>query len=363
MNRISNIAFLFFFFVLALLPALKIDRSSIVSKEENRLLAPFPFVFSNSVPNSCFGRQFEDWYSDRFWGRSEMVRLHTALMSRFDGRVENEKAFGKRNGWMFLTGPAKDSFGWSVFSDAVKKVIVDGLNRQGAWCNAHGIRFCFLLVPEKSTIYGEFAEWRFRRKGVSPAESLLGVVREGAAYPVVWPKQAFLRRKKDGLLYHPADSHWNMFGSRIAFFEVLSALGLGSYVPDDGDDRRTIGPKDGDSGSDLANLLGVEARFEPYSLPSSGPWAGCFVEQKTAIENPNAPIPLSIMIVGDSFRLRLAPWAAAFFRRSFVVHRLEFNPEMIDSFCPDIVLAEYVERFLPQAARFSFETGYKKAGL
>lgn len=357
--KTANFAFPALLAVLATFPAWRIDRSSVISETEKRHLAAFPSLCKDGRPNLRFGEDFENWYQDRFWGRAYAIRLHSAMLGAIDGRVENDLAFGKRHGWMFLSEATRDSFGWSGLPAAQKEGILSGLERQNDYLAKRGIRFCFLLAPVKATIYPEHAEWRYRRKGPSRAEALLDEIRSRIPGPVVFPKQAILARKRDGLLYHPADSHWNMFGSRVAFFELIRALDFGQVLPDDDHPsaERILDPTIPEDPFDVARLLGVSAVAHPYSLPADGPWYGSQSPERVAVENPDAPIPLSLMIVGDSFRCRLGPWAAAFFRRSFVVHRRRYVPGMVEEFGPDVVVGEYAERMLDEAAGFTFETG------
>ncbi len=358
-SRFGDIAFLVAVFLLAIVPALNIDRKTEVSKEEKRRLAAFPPIATNGLPNLQFGQQFEDWFQDRFWGRRKTIRLHASALTAMDGRIENDQAFGQTDGWLFLTGGTKESFGWLTYSDKQKKAILSGLRQQNKFLAQRGIRYCVLVAPGKATIYGEHAKWRFHRKGPSRFDTFFPELRKKLPYPVVWPKDALLARKKDGLLYHPDDTHWNMFGSRVAFFEVLRNLGLERHIPDDASEKewRIVDQAEELDPSDLAKLLGMESHPRQYPVPASGQWFGSLAPEGVAIENPDAPIPMSVMIVGDSFRMRLAPWAAAYFQRSFIVHRRDYKPEMIESFHPDVVIGECVERFLERLGGFSFEKG------
>ena len=72
-----------------------------ISEQENRTLAKFPEISKNGQMNSNYGREFESWLGDRFWGRDKLINARFQMLYKINGRIENDKAFIGDDGWMF----------------------------------------------------------------------------------------------------------------------------------------------------------------------------------------------------------------------------------------------------------------------
>lgn len=71
-----DIVFLTVFFILLFVPMLHISDAE-KSEQENRMLAKYtPLIDYRGGCNLKYGKNFDAWFSDRFWGRDELVKVY-----------------------------------------------------------------------------------------------------------------------------------------------------------------------------------------------------------------------------------------------------------------------------------------------
>lgn len=74
MNRLSDRIFLIVFAIALFVPILRLDSQEFSIKEK-RKLATFPLLVKNGTVNPAYGKEFEDWFGDRFFLRRQIIRL------------------------------------------------------------------------------------------------------------------------------------------------------------------------------------------------------------------------------------------------------------------------------------------------
>lgn len=86
--------------LLLVIPLFHMNMSEI-TEQENRTLAKFPEIKKKNKLNESYGKDFESWLGDRFWGRDQLINVRFKSLYKINGRIENEKAFIGDDGWMF----------------------------------------------------------------------------------------------------------------------------------------------------------------------------------------------------------------------------------------------------------------------
>ena len=93
--------FIFVFFILLVLPVLHINHDDI-SKTENRTLAPAPsFLDKHNWVKKTFGRDFDNWFTDRFFGRYYLMQLNNFIFPQGGVIRGNDKVLIDQDGWLF----------------------------------------------------------------------------------------------------------------------------------------------------------------------------------------------------------------------------------------------------------------------
>lgn len=294
--------------------------------------------------------------------RDSLAHLDARWTYRISGLVRSSQVALADNGWLFyLTRQDGDTIedyrGEARYPSYEAELLQERISALRNYLAGRGIAFAFVVVPNKENVYPEFVPPRFRRvSSVSRADDLLSRLRETPDLPIADPKPALLRHKSGGLVYYEYDSHWNRAGAYIGVQTVLAVLGRPS-VPIE---RRNVVPggKPYVQG-DLTSLLGIpsiasrissEYTVEgvPLIRPDRTVW-----RQLGSAENPGSRTPDSLLILGDSFKTEFAPPFLEEFRRVSDVHWDECSdfPSLLDRIQPDAVVLEFVERYLPYAAK------------
>lgn len=157
----------------------------------------------------------------------------------------------------------------------------------------------------------------------------------------------------------PVDSHWSEFGSLLVANALLRRLA----VPAIEADRVEVAPRftSGDLGSRFGEEVGVFVQRELcFDLPSpecvfdsgNGSLDGASMGRRVDWHCPAAPTNASLVVIGNSFagsglqRLHLVFWLSRVFRRTIFLHGSSIPTDVIDSYRPDIILFQGLERFL-----------------
>lgn len=98
----SDILFLTVFAILLLLPAAKIDVKTNVSQQEKRELSKYKSFITGREINFNYGRDFEEWFNDRFFGRRLLVNNYTRLKNKINGRISSSSVFEGDEKWLFV---------------------------------------------------------------------------------------------------------------------------------------------------------------------------------------------------------------------------------------------------------------------
>lgn len=159
--------------------------------------------------------------------------------------------------------------------------------------------------------------------------------------------------------WSPSDSHWSEFGALLVANSILRRL---TVSPIDAH-RISVDPVffAGDLGHRFGEGVGVFATESlEFDLPTPscvydsghGSLAGASMGRRVEWSCPDAPMPLSLVVVGNSFagtglnRLHLVYWLSRVFQRTVFLHGSSIPTDVVDAYRPDILLFQGLERFL-----------------
>ena len=207
-----EIVFLTVFFVLLILPALKIN-DEIYSKAENRKLAEYkPFITKNEI-NYNFGQDFNNWFSDRFFGRTSIIHLYNKLRFLLIGYIYNqgEYYYNKKTQWAFSTGWHSTGClnkNFPVYEKNIKKL--------EDFCQKNGIKLYIVLAPVKGEVYPEaIYPFKLTFNNGEQFEKYINTSfgRQIATYPLKEMQDAAQKE----YAFPQGDPHWSEYGAYSAY--------------------------------------------------------------------------------------------------------------------------------------------------
>lgn len=362
--KIIDKIFLGLFFLLLFIPMTKISHEN-VSKRENRVLAKFPVLFVENHFNEKFTSEFESWFNDRFNGRRKLIHYHTKLKEPLDNFSQNEWVYYGNEGWLFYKGNnSLDNFqNKTVFSEEELKIVSQYLSDIDNWARQNGKLFYFLIAPDKNKIYGEHITSlrKIRPNKESRANQFIKYLKENTSVKVVYPYQSLLNNKAKGLLYYKQDTHWNDFGSYIAYSELLNV------IKKDHKNIKNIYPskykKVLHETGDLSKMINfaISKDQSKYLEPEMTNESLC--KYQTEDEDPrkgfeckNKSKPLKVVVFRDSFADALTRYLNNTF--SFVKYEWRWDITKTDleyiKNNADIIILETVERSIPSLLSLKF---------
>jgi len=302
---------------------------------EKRQLTPLPALAWNQL--GTFPAAFEDYFRDHFGFRDFLIRWYSLAQVKVFHRSAVPNVIIGDGGWLFYAG-YKDGAdigefqGKQPLSDSALEHRRQALEGRAALLKAHGVPYLFVIAPNKHSVYPEYLPARIgpRRPG-NHLDQFMAIMHDSTV-PIVDLREALSAARSTGDLYFKSDTHWNAAGGFVAYRAILEAAH--KLVP-------AIHPRSSAefkiewsarTGGDLANMLAM-----------ADSWSDTEVSYTL---RPGAParMPLTVVVIGDSFMWRVTP----FLEQTFTGVREEggFVLERILADKPDLVIDECAERYL-----------------
>ena len=271
----------------------------------------------------------------------------------------------KRRNWLFLSAARSVEYykGTNLLSDEELANFAAPLTQLQERCGKLGIRLIVLIAPNKEQIYSEYMPTYTVENEDKREPRLIRYLQEKgitALYPAAELKAGDLYHET----YHRYDTHWTPYGAYIADYLIEKELGMDPedpYSPDLPVTEKTI------SSGDLISLGNLSAGNYPsvqYYVPDVDAEYGITGDdlsengnvRRTESDNPNG---LSLVLVGDSFRVNMSDPLARGFQKTLILHRDYLDASMKDEILDaDVLIVEAVERFdvlLPGSVRALLE--------
>lgn len=221
-NLYKKIMIAFFAVFLTALPILTLvflsPEKTPFSENENRYLAAFPKLNMKTYKDESFMNGFDDWISDRFFGREDWIVLKNKTDSVL-GKTETNGVFIENDMMMQI---------WDGYDEELYKKNLNAINNFIA--KHPEIPAYFMLVPNAQEIYREnvpkYAEVgsqkQFIDKFYSELKGFEGTVDVLSA----------LTDRKSSYIYYRTDHHWTSYGAFTGYEAAASVLDYDNYKYD-----------------------------------------------------------------------------------------------------------------------------------
>lgn len=213
-----EIIFLTIFFVFLFIPMSNISQENI-SKQENRTLAQYkPFINQDGEINYDYGKNFNEWFNDRFYLRQKFVNFRNSFTMFITNKCEKG---------IFDTDTKTMYPNWSFGHIDIKTVKTNfsALYELNQFCKKHGIKLYILIVPQKADI--QTTKYNFI-KDTNKHEDFLNYISElqqennlKIIYPYYRMREAVSNGK---LLYFKTEHHWTDDGAFIGYQELMKVI-------------------------------------------------------------------------------------------------------------------------------------------
>jgi hypothetical protein len=335
-----------------------------VSVNENRNLKKYnPFFNENGKINYEWGKDFEEFFNDRFNKRDKIVNLYHHAKNIISNNIADYSAFRGQDGWWF----SEDSF-YSIkvlgktlspyTNDELQKIAVY-LQSVNDWCKKNNKKFYFFIPPNNQRIYPEYFPSFIRKpllNNQQRTQQLLKYLQDHTNIKVIYPIDLLIEHKKDGLLYWKTDTHWNELGAFWGYFALMHEISKDFNIkPIVYENLKETYYYRGDLSRPY---ISIEDDKTIYWVPNIMKEYKEFIERKQYyIFLENNSRKYNIVMFRDSFSTLMLPYLGNTFRKVSALGYLELVPkdlEYIKNDNADIVIFEMLESSLVNLINYEF---------
>ncbi len=338
------------------------------SNRENRELAGPPVAELSRIQE--LPSQIEAYFTDHLPFKNQLATLQGLLDYHvFKSAVSGSVLVGKE-GWLFYKGsqlngedPLADYQGANLFTEEELAQIRLRFQEAKEYLESRGTRLLVLLPPNKERVfsdqmpllYGEVSE-ECRLSQTARTLKELGIT-------VIEPLDALREAGADreGLpIYFRYDTHWTRPGAYLAASLLDEELGYSLPELD------TVEMAKGEPFAEdlaiqigLAGILKDDPIYNPYGF---SPHQSQIVVNETLTEmDGHADTDGgNILLIGDSFSTLMFPYLACHYQNAHMVIYYDYDETYLDTYAPDVVVLEVVERYLGNLPRFSIHDGVER---
>lgn len=337
--------------------ALGFSRATI-SEAEMRELAVWPAWSWRAGAMKAWPDAFQKYFEDHFLGRNHLIVWRAAVLWNGLGTAASDQVVAGRDGWLFYAadGGLSDWTQAEPFTPDELAVWRETLVRRRAFLQARGIRFLFVVAPDKQMIYPEFMPSAIQRlRADYRADQLIAYMRATTPdFEMLDLRPSLRAAKPSELLYHRYDTHWNDRGALVGYQTIARRLAHDFPV------IQPLQREDFDAdpaipSGDKTTMLGLTDPGK-IAMPGLTPRRGyqhrvTFPEQADpygevgllVTEHRDATLP-TMMMFRDSFAGRLIPYLSEHFSRATYFWQNELDFDAITREKPDVVVQEFVAR-------------------
>jgi len=294
----------------------------------------------------------------------------------------SSKVMAGKDHWLFLAQDGttrnviEDARGLEGLPEESMAVLAQEMEQRRQWLAERGIRYLFVLTPNKNTVYPEMLPEALRPlRAESHLEQFVNYLRAHTKVEVVNVAPGLLNEKKQHAVFYTTDSHWNAHGAFAAYRQIVQPLqrDFSSIVPLTREQFRVESYKW--FPGDLVFMMGLsEYLTEDRIIYFNKDWykaRGAFYDGPTDPHyfappqysfTGNASLPRAV-VFHDSFWWELLPFIAESFNEALYVWLKPqtetelrfFDKPLIEREHPDIVIDEYTERYILPSLRGRFK--------
>lgn len=366
---ISNLIMIIAFLFVLIVPPVYFEfvKEEIpIDTSENRKLAEKPDFSLETI--DTFAGDYESYYNDNLPFRSIIRNFWT----KFNFYVLNESTtnqvlVGKNEGekdstWLFYQenhdgNPIKEVQGVYGYTKEEMLQIEDTIDKNTEELDKKDIELYYAFIPNKATLYKEkLPENITLFEEETRLEKLLNHLESKETKNLKYLKKDLEEAKKNGQVYFKQDTHWNDFGAFVGFKTISKTIAKDYDI---NYNFEVQFPDKDFAKMDLVKMSGINDTLKDITPKviylDDVEFKGMIIETENEIaitECETAPVDKTLMIVGDSFRTAMIPYFAKNYSKVIFLHRCDYGSYMLDAYAPDIIVCQFLERYVDTLADF-----------
>jgi hypothetical protein len=207
---------------------------------ERRLPAARPELPRSGLDWLRFPERYQTYHKDSFGLRDRLLRWNSLVQVLALGVSPSSQAYLGKQQWMMFRGnlALENRRGKLPWRPQDLDAWVDALKTRQARLAAAGVRYLYVVAPDKESVYPEFLPDSVRPLGPTRLDQWLARLAQDAPQVEVLDLRGVLiahkRYDRDGdWLYNPYGTHWSGRGALVAvraMLERMRAMGLDRFA-------------------------------------------------------------------------------------------------------------------------------------
>ena len=325
---------------------------------ENRELADFPQISLASMGE--FPAEFEAFYKDHVPFKNALVNLSHFIDTEFFMTTKiGDVVIGEDN-WLFYL-PSKDGENamadyqkTNVYSLEQSTEIAAKIEKVRDWFQEKGVtQFYYYVAPSKETVYPEYMPDKpeIIGTGDSRMKTFSRYMKENSDVEFDFLGDYLEKYSEKYQLFRKYDTHMNNLGGYITSEKITRDL-TGESLPIE---KIVIEKGEKPCRGDLSRMIGRYEELDDdreyglsdfhdglhYKVKKEESEGG---EETLKVFSSNSSNERTILVIGDSFRLRLEKFLPYRYQNAVFVRIDDFTPELLEEYKPDDVVVITVER-------------------
>lgn len=306
-----------------------------------------PFQPSSFHP-IVLAQEFKSYYAENYGFKELFLTNYISIKKN----VLKENALPNRiiqaeNNWWFLSNhynnSLNDVFGIEKFSEDDLFNISEYLHQWETYLKKQNIAFYVLIAPDKNKIYKEHLPFSLTSK-TTRVEQLEDYLKN-KDIQIINLTQPLLELKKEKEAYLKNDSHWNSFGAFTGYESLLNVIRQDFEITGEVKEDYEIKFEEKFEG-DLPRLVYQEDLMSRPYLDKKKYNSNKIYDSDFERHFYNENKATSILTFHDSFMLAMMPFLNETFKNTRYLKSLQLDQSKIESYQPNIVVLELVERNL-----------------
>jgi alginate O-acetyltransferase complex protein AlgJ len=330
---------------------------------EKREPAPFPKIKFDVNGLHTLPAGLGAYYDDHFGFRRRLILWEQRWKQKYFKEASQPDVMFGRDGWLFYTGMEmiENYRGVKKFTLEELQSWQALLEKRRDWLAQRGIKYLFVIPPDKHSIYPEYlSAWLTKAGPQTKLDQFYAYMKAHSTVEVLDLRPCLIEAKKTARTYLYTDAHWNSYGGFIGYQYLMRALALqlpdlGEPLPYEAFEPTRVLEK----GGDLVLMLGQYYADEregvqltprpPLQLPEIKKDNNIFVKQWPKYAEPvyteNPLGKFKLLVFRDSFSHALIPMLSYHFKRAVYIWQYNWDSHVIEREKPDVVVDEILERF------------------
>lgn len=212
-----EIIFLAIFFIFLFIPMSKISQDA-KSETENRYLAKYkPLITKEGQLNLSFGKDFENWFNDRFAMRKELNYLNARLKALNGVKTNKTGVYFTRSKWMFLKS--------GLIKPEIKtpQEVIKQFSLFNDFCNKHNIKLYVLIIPSSPTVYKNYASSFYDENSETNLVEFINELQD-TNIKIIYPLKELRNAAKKDFVFFKTDWHWTEYGAYTGYRALFNEI-------------------------------------------------------------------------------------------------------------------------------------------